>query len=486
MKEKEHEKIQLEKLMKEIKQLRNKIDNLEVENRNLKKSIFDLTNQVTLYNNKKVDPFLDFSSKKSDTNDSNNSSNSALNDGVIDNNRSSNNSGDNKLNQKYNKMEFYTATKRETSKNKNQQKRKLFNIEHELTGHKGAIYVIKYSWDGNYVLSGSFDKTVKLWDLDKKKEIQSFNQHGLNVSDITTSRTNATLVSASFDSTIRYFDINSNKLLSSVKTKGFPQCIQYGGENSNLIATGTSRKYLTIIDSNSYNDKSIMEAENDSMINTLHIPDNKGNIIFTGDSKGLIKTWDLRYLNNKDGKASPLDIIINDPTNKPISYLCQPINSTNSTTLGVNSYDNINRIYKISNNSSSINDTINDSIANEINNTIINNNNRLTMTHSLQGYKNLNWPIRCSMLAVNKKLLNDSSNNDKNQWHLFATGSSDPHAYVYLIGPEEDDAQLLQRLDGHKGRIYDISFNPKESLNCIATASADCTIKLWNINSSSK
>src|SRR5262245_37654157 len=42
-----------------------------------------------------------------------------------------------------------------------------------LKGHTEAIYSIAYTPDGKYVVTGSFDKTLKIWDAVNGKEVKT-------------------------------------------------------------------------------------------------------------------------------------------------------------------------------------------------------------------------------------------------------------------------------------------------------------------------
>src|SRR5262249_22628349 len=44
-------------------------------------------------------------------------------------------------------------------------------------GHTGAVYSVAIAPDGRTALSGSEDKTLKLWDLSSGKEIRTFQGH---------------------------------------------------------------------------------------------------------------------------------------------------------------------------------------------------------------------------------------------------------------------------------------------------------------------
>jgi COMPASS component SWD3 len=59
---------------------------------------------------------------------------------------------------------------------------------------------------------------------------------------------------------------------------------------------------------------------------------------------------------------------------------------------------------------------------------------------------------------------------------LLATGSADNSAYLFDIG-YSTKGSLLQKLEGHKDRVYGVHWHPEDPI--LASCSADATIKLW-------
>ncbi|MFT3881261.1 MAG: WD40 repeat domain-containing protein [Gemmatales bacterium] len=52
------------------------------------------------------------------------------------------------------------------------------NIINTLEGHKELVYSVAHSPDGKHLVSGSFDKSVKLWDLATNKEAKNYGGVG--------------------------------------------------------------------------------------------------------------------------------------------------------------------------------------------------------------------------------------------------------------------------------------------------------------------
>ncbi|ETO04354.1 WD-40 repeat protein [Reticulomyxa filosa] len=95
---------------------------------------------------------------------------------------------------------------------------KLINT---FTGHTSIVWSIDYStFDGRqFIFSGSNDQTVRVWDVDNNKKIQSFNGHAGHVNCVKfssyhyhNSRQNV-IFSSSDDNTIRFWDFKHNKEL---------------------------------------------------------------------------------------------------------------------------------------------------------------------------------------------------------------------------------------------------------------------------------
>lgn len=108
-----------------------------------------------------------------------------------------------------------------------------FAVRGELRGHFGAVYCVRYSLgDGRFIASGSFDKTVRIWDSASLKEIHCLHGHSLNVSDVDWSATSDELLSGGYDQTCRVWDVEG-RAIESVDSDGFVQCVQFN-------PTGTS------------------------------------------------------------------------------------------------------------------------------------------------------------------------------------------------------------------------------------------------------
>jgi WD40 repeat protein len=56
--------------------------------------------------------------------------------------------------------------------------RKDLSLIYSFEGHMKSVKSTRFSPDEKYIASGSFDNTVRIWDIEKKKEVQRFAMEG--------------------------------------------------------------------------------------------------------------------------------------------------------------------------------------------------------------------------------------------------------------------------------------------------------------------
>jgi WD40 repeat protein len=81
-----------------------------------------------------------------------------------------------------------------------------------LTGHVQLINQVTFSPDGRWLISASFDKSVKLWDGLKGTFLATFRGHVGPVYQVAWSSDSRLFVSGSKDSTLKVWDVRTRKL----------------------------------------------------------------------------------------------------------------------------------------------------------------------------------------------------------------------------------------------------------------------------------
>lgn len=87
---------------------------------------------------------------------------------------------------------------------------------HSLTGHSDWIHALAISPNGQLLVSGSFDQTIKVWQLSTGNLVRTLTGHSQGVLSVAISPDGKTLASGGFDETIKLWRLNTGKLLHTL------------------------------------------------------------------------------------------------------------------------------------------------------------------------------------------------------------------------------------------------------------------------------
>src|SRR5436190_7123183 len=92
-----------------------------------------------------------------------------------------------------------------------------FTLRHTLRGQSSWIKHIAWSPDGKILASPSVDKTVRLWDLQTGKHLQTLEKHSGVVYSVAWSPDGKTLASSSDYKTISLWDVQTGRSLRTLE-----------------------------------------------------------------------------------------------------------------------------------------------------------------------------------------------------------------------------------------------------------------------------
>lgn len=155
-------------------------------------------------------------------------------------------------------------------------------IVNSWLAHNASLKSVRFSKDGQYILSASADKTLKLWEISGKL-VQTFTGHTDVVNDANFSPDSQRIVSSGSDSTARIWDIQG-KLLHTFLHDNWVNRATFSADGKLLVSASSDR----IIKIWSISDKTL--AQDEKPIRELK-----------GHSDWV---WDARFSNNDKWIAS--------------------------------------------------------------------------------------------------------------------------------------------------------------------------------------
>lgn len=89
-----------------------------------------------------------------------------------------------------------------------------------LRNHTAAVYAVAFSPQENYLVSGSFDKTIKLWDAVTWKCLRTFEGHKATINRVAFTKDESQIISTSDDSVLKVWEINSGNCSFEISKGG--------------------------------------------------------------------------------------------------------------------------------------------------------------------------------------------------------------------------------------------------------------------------
>ncbi|XP_077579101.1 autophagy-related protein 16-1-like [Stigmatopora nigra] len=108
-----------------------------------------------------------------------------------------------------------------------------YRLRHTLTGHSGKVLAARFLLDNARIVSGSYDRTLKLWDLRSKVCMKTVFT-GSSCNDIAC--TEQCVMSGHFDKKIRFWDIRAESGVLELELLGRVTCLDLNHERTELLA----------------------------------------------------------------------------------------------------------------------------------------------------------------------------------------------------------------------------------------------------------
>ncbi|KAG0054645.1 hypothetical protein BGZ83_010773 [Gryganskiella cystojenkinii] len=283
----------------------------------------------------------------------------------------------------------------------------------EATG--SAINACRYNTTGEYILTGGKDRTVRLWNPEKRYCIKSYEAHGWEIFDLAVSPENGKFASCGGDKTVFLWDVLTGMTIR--RFSGHTQrvhAVEFNDDGT-VLASGSYDATIRLWDCRSqlYAPIQILEDFKDS-VTSIEI---KGSDLLAGSVDGSIRIYDIR-----------MGSLITDQIFEPVMSVC--FSKDGNCVLA-----------------SSLDDTIR--LMDRANGGLLN---------AFKGHKNHQYQVRSCL-----------SNSDA---HVIS-GSEDGKIYIWDLV----EGDVVHEIEAHSRTVSSVAYHPKEDRMC--SVSVDGSIKTW-------
>ena len=103
------------------------------------------------------------------------------------------------------------------------------------TGHAQSIQSIAFGPDTKWIATGSYDGTIKIWDVEEGRELRALTGHSGAVKAITISPDGQRLASTAADKTVRIWNISSGGEEAKIATSDFAETLSFRSNGSQIV-----------------------------------------------------------------------------------------------------------------------------------------------------------------------------------------------------------------------------------------------------------
>jgi len=330
-----------------------------------------------------------------------------------------------------------------------------------LEGHSAWVTAVVVTPDNKRAISASDDQTSIIWDLESGEQLKILRDHTGSIKAVAVTPDGKCVITASYDRTLKIWDIESGEILQTLKDHTDSVNVVAVTPDGQRIISGSDDKTLKIWDMKSGELLKTLHAHNKS-INAVSVTSD-GCYIISGSDDKTIKIWDIESGEQRNTLKEQYFLITAVALTPDDQHA---ISGSDDGTLRVWNIKSGDCITKLPGHDKSIN-----AVA-------VTPDGRRAISASNDSTLKI-WDIesgeRLQMLQAHSKSINVVVVTPDGEHGISA--SDDGTLKVWDL----KNGEQLRTLEGHKNSVTAIAVTPDS--RCVISASKDNTIRVWDLGS---
>ena len=171
-------------------------------------------------------------------------------------------------------------------------------------GHSHWVTSVAFSPDGRWVLSGGFDRALKLWDVSSRREIRTFARQPLWVMSVAFSPDGKRALSGGNDNMLKLWDVSSGREIHTFEGHaGYVRSVAFSADGR-LALSGSNDKMLKLWDVSSGREIRTFKGHTGGVTFVALSPDGQRALSVGGDYMRAEKrfVWELKLWDVSSGR----------------------------------------------------------------------------------------------------------------------------------------------------------------------------------------
>ncbi|MGB8982423.1 MAG: WD40 repeat domain-containing protein [Anaerolineales bacterium] len=172
---------------------------------------------------------------------------------------------------------------------------------HNIQGNSGAVYALAMTPDGQQVISGNKDGTVKVWDLSSGRLLHNLEGHTGGAQAVAVTADGQKIVSGGWDAAVKVWDLSSGRLLHNFRKPSGGVSTVATTPDGQRIVSGSHDRTIRVWD---LSGEQLYSIEHGNMVYSVAVTPDGRQIISGGGEYGgsetegfpgphPVRVWDL-------------------------------------------------------------------------------------------------------------------------------------------------------------------------------------------------